>query len=110
MPCSCEVWCIVYMKECCSLHVYMLVRRCDQVRSGQCAWGNVPKSVGQFVESPPQSNSGSFLPPGEAEEEDRLVEMGKYDMLMLTSSTALGAETTACTCHSVSTGLPVQHY
>ena len=44
-----EVWCIVYMQECCSSHVYMLVRRCDQVRSGQCVWGNAPKSVGQFV-------------------------------------------------------------
>ena len=49
MPCSREVWCVVYMQECCSLHVYMLVRRCDQVRSRQCVWGNVPKSVGQFV-------------------------------------------------------------
>ena len=49
MPCSGEVWCIVYMQEYCSLHVYMLVRRCDQVRSGQCVWGNVPKSVGQVI-------------------------------------------------------------
>ena len=60
--------------------------------------------------SPPQSNSVSFLPPGEAEEGDSVVGMGKYDMLILTSSTTLGAETTACTCHSVSTGLLVQHY
>ena len=56
----------------------------------------VPCKDGEWS-SPPQSNSVSFLPPGEAEEGDRAVGRGKYDTLMLTSSTALGAETTACT-------------